>query len=204
MRIYYLLLLSCFFAFLFKASSQIHCGLVELVPNTTVSQIVTFDSFTKYNGGININSVARVRVRVEDQAIPDPLCSWSLIMTIDNNAGVGTPVNQWEELVQYGGGLGNNPAIGLLEVRVRNACTTSPNDGVYQTFANNGDILNIIEPLLPRTNAGSCANNVNGPGSYLTNYDEFNFDIDIRVRPDFTLNPGVYALSVRFRLEENP
>jgi hypothetical protein len=44
---------------------------------------------------------------------------------------------------------------------------------------------------------------VNGPGSYLTNYDEFNFDIDIRLRPGARFNPGIYNLNIRFRLEEN-
>jgi hypothetical protein len=178
--------------------------LVELDPNTTTTQLLSFDGFSKYNGGISINSVARIRIRVEDQAIPDPLCSWSLIMTIDNNAGGGTPVNEWEELTQYGSGLATNPTIDILQVRVRNACTTSPIDGVYQTFTNNGDLIDIIAPMLPVTPAGSCSNNVNGPGSYQSNYDEFNFDVDVRVTPGFNFNPGIYQLSVRFRLEENP
>ena len=185
-------------------SAQIHCGTVEIDPNTSVNQLLSFDDFTNYNGGININSVARIRVRVTDQAIPDPLCSWSLTMTIDNNPGAGTPATEWEELVQYGGGLANNPPINLLQVRVRNACTTSPIDGIFQTFTNNGDLIDIIAPLLPVTPAGSCSNNVNGVGSYLSNYDEFNFDIDIRVVPTFDLNPGIYQLNINFHLEENP
>ena len=148
--------------------------------------------------------MARVRVRVEDKAIVDPLCSWSLIMTISNNPGGGTAVTEWEELAQYGGGLGLNPTIDILQVRVRNSCTTSPIDGVYQTFTNSGDIINIIEPMLPVTPAGTCLDNVNGAGSYLMNYDEFNFDIDVRVIPSFSFNPGLYQLNVNFRLEENP
>lgn len=187
-----------------QAKAQIHCGLVEIDPNTTVNQVLSFDNFTKYTGGININSVARIRIRVEDQAIPDPLCSWSLTMEVNNNPGSGTPPTQWEELAQYGAGLASNPTIDILQVRVRNTCTTSPIDGVFQTFTNNGDLIDIIAPLLPVTPAGSCANNVNGPGSYLTNYDEFNFDIDIRVVPGYSFNPGIFQLNVNFHLEENP
>ena len=189
---------------MFNLSAQIHCGHVEIDENTTVSQILTFDTFSKYNGGISLNGVARVRVRVEDLAVVDPLCSWSLIMTVNNNPGGGTAGTEWEELAQYGGGLGANPTIGILQVRVRNSCTTSPMDGVYQTFTNNGDLINIIEPMLAVTPSGSCVDNVNGPGSYLTNYDEFNFDIDIRVVPSFSFNPGLYQLNVNFHLEENP
>ncbi|MCB9174925.1 MAG: hypothetical protein H6589_09975 [Flavobacteriales bacterium] len=188
----------------FALEAQIHCGLVEITPNTTVNSLMTFDNFTSYNGGIVINSVARVRVKVEDKAIPDPLCSWSLTMIISNNPGAGTPAGEWEELNQYGSGLGTNPPITALEIRVRNSCSTSPIDGVFQTFTNDGDIIDIIAALLPITPAGSCALNVNGPGSYLTNYDEFNFDIDVRVKPNFTYNPGIYQLNIKFHLEENP
>ena len=184
--------------------AQIHCGLVEIVPNTTVNSLLTFDDFTDYNGGVIINSVAKIRIRVEDQVVVAPLCSWSLVMTIDNNSGAGTPLNEWEELLQYGSGTGINPPIAALEIRVRNTCATSPINGVFQTFTNNGDLIDIIAPLLAKTVAGSCALNVNGPGSFLMNYDEFNFDIDIKVTPNFSYNPGIFQLNVRFHLEENP
>ena len=191
------------FAFTF-AKAQIHCGLVEIVPNTTVNALLTFDDFTSYNGGRILNSVARIRIRVLNKAIIDPLCSWSLVMVIDNNPGAGTPASEWEELLQYGSGNGTNPPINSLEVRVRNACNTSPIDGSFQTFTNNTDLIDIIAPLLPVTSANTCALNVNGPSDYLANYDEFNFDIDVRVLPNFTYNPGIYQLNVRFHLEENP
>lgn len=125
-------------------------------------------------------------------------------MSVNNNSGGGTPLDEWEELATYGSGLGTNPTIDILQVRVRNSCRTSPADGVYQTFTNNGDLIDIIAALLPVTPAGTCASNVNGVGSYLTNYDEFNFDIDIRVVPNFSFNPGLFQLNVNFRLEENP
>lgn len=162
-----------------------------------------FDDFTKYQGGISLNSVAKIRIRVEDKAVPDPLCSWSLRMFIDNNSGAGTPPTEWEELTQYGNGNAQNPSIDALEIRVRNACNTSPSDGIYRSFNNTSDILDIIEKMLPLTPAGSCSQNVNGPGSYTQNYDEFNFDIDVRVKPNFNFNPGIFKLSIRFRLEEN-
>lgn len=187
--------------FTFNLSAQIHCGFAEIDKNTTVSQILTFDTFSKYNGGISVNSVARFRVRVEDKAVVNPSCSWSLIMTINNNPGGGTVGSEWENFAQYGGGLGANPTIDILQVRVRNFCSTSPIDGIYQTFTNNGDIMNIIEPLLQITPAGSCSDNVYGVGSYLMNYDKFNFDIDVRFVPSFLFNPGLYQLNVNFRLE---
>ena len=92
----------CFLFALFSIAgikAQIHCGLVEIVPNTTVNSLLTFDNFTSYNGGMIMNSVAKIRIRVQDKAIVDPLCSWSLVMIVDNNPGGGTPANEWEELL---------------------------------------------------------------------------------------------------------
>jgi len=183
--------------------AQVHCGLVSIVPNSSVNQIVVFDDTTKYIGGITINSVTRIRVKVEDKTIADPLCSWNLKMFIENNSGAGTPIDEWEEITNYGNGAGRNPTIDLLQVRVRNSCSTSPSDNTFRNFNDANDILDIISDMLPITNAGSCTLNVNGPGSYLTNYDEFNFDIDIRLRPGARFNPGIYNLNIRFRLEEN-
>ncbi len=193
-----------FFSFCQISFSQIHCGTVAFEPNTSVSNIMTFDTPSKYQSGITITGAAKLKIRVKDKTIPDPLCSWNLTMLLDNNPSAGTPSTEWEKLVLYGNGLSNNPAISILQVRVRNACATSPSDGIYQTVTTNTDIIDIIAALLPVTAAGSCTTNVNGPGNYITNYDEFHFDIDVRVVPKFAYNPGVFQLNLRFHLEENP
>lgn len=186
-----------------KLYAQIHCGSVEIVPNSSINQVVIFDDFTKYNAGVTINSVTRIRVTVEDKTVVDPLCSWSLRMFIENNSGAGTPIDEWEELTTYGNGNAENPKINALQIRVRNACSTSSADNTFRSFNDTSDILDIIEQMLPITPAGSCTSGVNGPGSYLTNFDEFNFDIDIRINPGFQYNPGIFNLNIRFRLEEN-
>lgn len=183
--------------------SQVHCGSVRIDPNNTDEAFFVFDNFTKYNAGISLQTVARVRIIVEDKTVPDPLCSWILRIFVDNNSGAGTPLTEWEQIALYGNGNGQNPSISALQVRVRNSCSTSPSNGVFRSFNDATDILDIIEPLLPVTPAGSCSPNVNGVGSYLTNYDEFNFDIDIRINPDFNYNLGIFKLNIKFRLEEN-
>ncbi|TVZ57360.1 hypothetical protein OD91_2681 [Lutibacter sp. Hel_I_33_5] len=185
------------------SNAQIHCGDVSITPDTTVNSLMVFDNFTNYQSGITINSVTRIRVTVEDKNTPDPLCSWSLRMFIDNNSGAGTPPTEWEEITTYGNGNGQNPLINSLEIRVRNSCTTSPSDGIYRSFTDANDILDIIEQMLPVTPAGSCTDNINGAGSYLTNYNEFNFNVDIRFKPDFSFNPGIFKLNIRFLLSEN-
>ena len=202
--------------FVFNSSkAQLYCGEVELDPNTSINEQLRFTTFTDYIGGITINNVTRLRVKVLDKTIPDPLCSWSLTIVVDNGAGV-TPINEWEELADYSGsGNAPNPTILLLQIRVRNSCATGVNNGVWQTFplGNHADILDIIRPLIvpiappavPGTIifAGSCISGVNGPGSYLSNYAEYNFNIDIRVKPELTYNPGIYELNLKFLLKEN-
>lgn len=200
-KILLLFFIASFFSY--QGIAQVHCGAVSIVPNSSENQIVIFDDFTRYNGGVTINSVTRIRVTVEDKTVVDPLCSWSLRMFIENNSGAGTPIDEWEELATYGNGNGSNPPISALQIRVRNACSTSPSDNIFRSFNDTSDILDIIEQMLPVTPAGSCTQDVNGPGSYLTNFDEFNFDIDIRINPGFQYNPGIYNLNIRFRLEEN-
>ena len=202
-RRYYSLLILCTLSLSQLSFSQIHCGSLELVSNTTIATNMTFNDFTTYQAGINLNSVVRLRVKVENKAVVDLDCSWKLRMFIENNSGAGTPITEWEEITLYGNGLGSNPTISDLEVRVRNTCDT-PVDSGFRSFTDVNDILDIIEELVPQVivPAGSCTKNVNGPGSYLTNYDEYNFDVDLRFKPGFTRNPGVFKLNIRFRLEE--
>jgi hypothetical protein len=167
---------------------------------------MTFDDLTSYYGGNTLYGAARIRVNVENKAIVDNLCSWHLTIISDNGGG-STNNDEWEQLNLYGSGSATNPKISLIQIRVRNGCSTSPIDGTWQNFplGTHLDILEIISPLLYPSviNAGSCNTNVNGPGSYLTNYNEYNFDIDLRVNPSFSHNPGIYQLNLIFHLEEN-
>ena len=197
-----ILVLLCLTAPVLQA--QLHCGNVELTPNTPVNALFSFDEFRDYQGGLILSNIATLRVNVENLTVPDPQCSWSLSVNIDNNPSGGTPANEWEELSPYGIGTGANPTIDILEVRIRNNCQTSPMDGVFQTFANHGDLLEFIQSALPVTPAGGCTTNVNGPGSYLSNPGEFTFNIDLRVQPGFQFDPGIYMITLRFNLEENP
>ena len=187
--------------------AQIHCGVVELQSTSAVDTYMTFTDFSRYNSGITLMSVARLRVKVENKAAVDLDCSWKLRMFIENNSGAGTAPDKWEEVTLYGNGNALQPSISDLEVRVSNNCGT-PLETEFRTFTDVNDILNIIEELVPQVivPAGSCTasgtKNVNGPGSYLTNYDEFSFDVDLRLKPGFQYNPGIYKLNIRFRLEE--
>lgn len=198
-------MLATLFAFSpFISKAQLHCGSLEFVSNATETALFSFDEFRDYHAGINLYNVATLRISVTDQVVPDPACSWFLNVSLDNNPGSGTLPTDWEELAPYSLAIANPPTIEELEIRIRNSCATSPADNVFRTVSNHADILEIIESLLPVTPAGSCNTNVNGAGSYLTNPGEYIFHIDLRLQPGFAFDPGVYALNLRFHLEENP
>lgn len=192
-----------------QAYAQIHCASVELILEEQNNNDFLFDNFSIYAGGYARTTVARLKVKVEDQAVSDGFCSWSLIMNVDNN---GAPINEWEELTKYGAGLGDNPLLSILEVKITNDCLTSPNYDTFVPLDNSApNIMKIIEDILlnatPETSdiipAGSCTDNVNGPGDYISNYSEFTFKIEVRINPGMIYNPGRYALNLNFRLEEN-
>ncbi|MFC2110616.1 hypothetical protein ACFLRU_03330 [Bacteroidota bacterium] len=187
--------------------SQLHCETVQLILEEQGENVFTFDDFSSYEGGIARTTVARLKVRVEDKAVSDGLCSWSLYMSLDNN---GAPTNEWEELNLYSNGLASNPLTSLLEIRITNDCATSNLDGTFTNFTDVSavNIKEIIEPIildaLNINHPGACGTkNVNGPGDYISNYQEFTFKIEVRIKPGMAYNPGRFGLTINFRLEEN-
>lgn len=188
----------------FGINAQIVCADVEIVPNTGENIDFVFDSFSKYIAGITYHGKANVNIKVDDQVPPNPDCKWMLVMSVENNASGGTLPTAWETLATYGAGDSDPAKIDILEVRITNICNTSPINGLYQSFAENEDFIEIIENTGIRINAGSCTTNVNGPGNYLMNYDEFHFQIDFRITPNFVHDPGIYQLQVKFTLVEVP
>jgi hypothetical protein len=199
-----LILVAAVFGAVVSLRSQIVCADVEIVPNTGEQADFVFDSFSKYIAGITYDGIAKVDIKVDDQVPPNPDCKWMLTMTVENNPSSGTPADEWETLTTYGTGSDDTPKIEIMEVRVTNNCATSPVDGVYQNFLQTGDFIEIIENTGIRIDAGSCTTNVNGPGNYLMNYEEFHFQIDFRIIPGFNYDPGIYQLQVKFQLTEVP
>jgi hypothetical protein len=176
---------------------------------TTPDRIeLVFDSFSEYKGGITLNGSSIIRLKIISNVLPPFPCQWKLRMIVSNNAWA-VPTD-FETVVPYGGGAsGVPPALDLLELRVSNVCNTATNSGMWQTFAPlTGSTLDIINSAL-LTPAGTCnpATPTNGEGSYLTNYNEFVFNIDYRLKPfdavsGFIYAPGRYELHIKFCLQE--
>lgn len=169
----------------------------ELIRSTPGNIDFTFDNFSKYNGGITFSGATLLRLKV---LANDVSCKWVLRMYIDNN-GAPTPLNEWETSLPYSTS-GLKPTLDLIQVKVYNGCNTPINSGVYQDFLPaNGASIDIINDVALNV-AGSCTTNVNGAGSYLTNYNEYSFTVDYRIVPGLTYAAGMYTLNIRFCLVE--
>ncbi len=175
---------------------------INPAPNLAPVNFV-FDEFREYKGGITFNGSSIVRLNV---LAANASCKWKLTMYVLNNGFVRA--DEWEELATYGSGTsGTRPKLDLLQVKVTNGCSTPKWDG-WKSFDFPAvgecayiDIINNVA-VLP-VPAGTCGNQeVNGAGSYLTNYNEYSFTVDYRIVPGLTLIPGHYTMSIKFFLRE--
>jgi hypothetical protein len=177
-----------------------------LLQNQQNSQLVefSFDNFSEYNSGITYYGSTLLRLKVTDSISGPGTCAWKLKMHI-TNGGSPVPIQEWETTASYGLS-GAKPQLDMIQVRVTNACSTSPINGTWQSFAaiDNADIL-IIDNAFPQsagTLYGCSGGQTNGPGSYLTNPGEYTFNIDYRIVPGFSRTPGKYEMSIKFCLSE--
>lgn len=190
--------------------------------NTPTNLEVVFDSYSDYAGSVVLSGATQLAITAEQLAASLPAqCKWELQMVVDNST-FGAPVaplaapaaDEWFPDALYGlGSSGPYPQIYELEVRVNNACGT-PISTVYQNFVNDFDAITVIDGTV-LVAAASCGPGVNGAGSYLTNYGEYTFNIDYKIRLDastlfggssnpFAYNPGRYKLNIHFCLREIP
>jgi hypothetical protein len=183
-------------------------GIVSTASNTQNVDF-TFDTFGKIKGGITISGSTLLRLKVPAKVIlgvPQP-CHWGLYMYIDNGGGA-TPANEWQSNTIYGTS-GTKPHLDLMEVKVYNWCGTPCNTGTPQNFAaSNLACIPIVHDVVTNI-AGSCIPNVNGPGSYITNYNEYSFTVDYKIVPlpeppamPLSLRPGQYTITIHFYLVE--
>lgn len=173
----------------------------ELLLSSSNTDFV-FDSFTDYLGGVTLSGSTTLRLKVDSGNVN---CKWKLAMIIDNNPGGGTAASDWETMNTYGSS-GTVPTLDAIEVRVYNGCNTPLNNNIYQTFfpAVNGSNIDIINDVMLNPASTPCIPGVqvNSLGSYITHYNEFTFQIDYRVQPGFTFNPGIYSIKISFCLVE--
>jgi hypothetical protein len=173
----------------------------EIVMTTPLNYNFTFDNFGSYNGGITYTGATVLKIKTRDLS-PADVCHWRLKMHIHTNHTSGT---SWDTTAVYGSGdAGVYPPLDLLSVRVYNACGTPFNNLVMQNFpnANDAELVIIDDAVLNLPGPPCSGEQVNAAGSYLSNYGEYTFNIDYRIKPGTVYTPGRYEISVWFCLSE--
>lgn len=161
-----------------------------------------FDSFGKINGGMEMDGSSVIKIKANNNA--GLSCKWNLIMYVSNDGGT-TPPSEWSTLVNYGAGsTANTPELDLIEIRVTNFCGTPINNGKWQSFtASTGSSINIINDVFNSNVAGLCnGSQTNAQGSFLSNYGEYSFTVDYRIKPGFIHEPGRYVMKIIYCLSE--
>ncbi len=160
----------------------------------------TFQSFGDFITGSNLFGVNILKLVIEENATPPDDCRWRLNTHMDNNAAAPT---KWEQVYAYGLSSAGLPELDILEMRFRNQCNTSLTGSNYVSLGTTASNLDIVESIGLSNNSGTCSGlNVNRPGSYLTNYGEYSFAIDYKLKPTLNIQPGIYRLNVRFCVTE--
>lgn len=183
--------------------AQMNCDEVTLLRPSSATVDFTFDTFQKYISGITIAGATVLKVKVVNSALNDPLgqCRWKLQVVVHKMGGT-TAADEWEDVQMYGS-AGTYAKIDILHVSARNGCSTPVNSNNFDNFTVDGDIISFIDsPGITNPN-GACAQNVNGPGSYTSSFNEYTFNIDYRVTPGFNFRPGIYQLYLAYQLIED-
>ncbi|MCU0441939.1 MAG: hypothetical protein MUE96_06045 [Bacteroidia bacterium] len=161
----------------------------------------TYDTFSKYLGGITQNGATKLRVTVDNSINSNPDCRWNLVIYVENGSGA-TPNTDWETLYSQSVS-GPTPTIDLVQLRVGNRCNTPLQGNQFFTIP---PVVSTPIVVISNTGitipAGSCVTNVNGPGNPTTHYDEYTFDIDYRIVPGIGLKSGIYQLRFKYVLTE--
>ena len=178
---------------------------ISSVAGTNQNLTFDFDSFSKINGGITQYGSSIIKIKTFEAVVGS--CNWTLKMNVSSSAAAA----EWETLTNYGSSSGVIPPLNLIEFRVTNGCGTPLNNGAWQTFATlpitapQGTSLDIINNAVITASTVPCTvgSQVNGAGSYLTNYNAYTFTVDYRIiLAGFTYRPGLYVLKIEYCLSE--
>lgn len=145
----------------------------------------TFTTIQSYSTGIAANNAMTLRI----DAIGS---NWDLYV------GAETAVmDKWNQVLSYSS-YGTIPGIEILEMRFRNTGSTSLIPGYFPITDINSPtyIIGSENPADPSINCSSPGTNT--PGNYLGTPACYKFNVDLRITPGFTLQPGLYNLHIKY------
>lgn len=156
---------------------------------TTTPVSFDFNTIAKYKTGITIYNAATLYIESDRQ--------WDLTV-----AASTTVAGQWDNVAYYST-QGTHPGIDILLMQFRNASNTSLESGFFPLTDKSAPTYIIGTAAAPDPTV-SCPNNgTNEAGSYLINPNCYKFNVDMKIVPGFTLRPGIYELTIEYRLVED-
>lgn len=159
----------------------------EMVQDHEVTFV--FNTIEKYQNGLVAMNAITLRIIAED-------VNWDLYVGAETlDPGL------WDVIGVYGT-VGQEPGIELLEARFRNSASTSLVEGFFE-------LTDITTPTYIIGSPGidvpvACpGQGTNTPGSYLSEPQCYQFNVDLRIVPGFDYRPGLYRLLLNFVISED-
>lgn len=149
-----------------------------------------FNTLQKYQAGIIVPGATDLRI------IADSI-NWDLYV-----GAITIAPGLWNTITTYAN-YGQEPPIGILELNFRNQANTSQVQGFFPItdISNPVYIIGSESPTDPDITCPGMGTNT--PGDYLSSPQCYRFSVDIRIKPGFDLQPGLYFLIIEYIIVED-
>ncbi len=162
-------------------------------PKTSPNVEFTFNTMNKYQNGLTIPNVLTLNINAD-------LTQWDLYV------GATSANPGFFEVSNYYSTTGNEPDVGLLQIRLRNTSNTSQVTG-FIPLTDIAIPTDIIGNHLGADDPVDCDDpapvGTNKPGNYLTRPECYRFSVDLRVTPGLAYRAGLYTLRIDFMLVQD-
>lgn len=185
----------------FFVAAVVYCSLnlccakaqsVAFASKTSPTVEFTFNTISKYVNGITLPDALTLNIDAD-------LTQWDLYV-----GATTVSAGEWDVTTQYSNN-GADPAVELMEIRLRNLSNTSQASGFFP-------LADIATPtyIIGSSSADSavtCADlpptGTNAAGDYLSEPECFKFKVDLRIVPGLSHRAGLYALRIDFILVQD-
>lgn len=146
---------------------------------------MAFNTIEKYQTGLVQYNFSQLNIEAD--------VNWDLYV------GARTSVqDEWDEEERYSNS-GETPEVSILQLRFRNSSNTSQEGDFFPLQDINNPVYIIgssaVDAAIPCGAVGS-----NAPGSYLTEPNCYQFNVDMLIKPGLTYRPGLYKIEVVYTI----
>jgi hypothetical protein len=148
-----------------------------------------FNTVQKYQSGLLAMNAITLRITATGT-------NWDLYLGAETDVA-----GSWDVVTTYGLN-GDVPDVEMLKVRFRNTANTSQ-EATFFDLTDIGTPVYIIGSAIADPSINCPDTGTNTPGSYLTDPQCYQFNVDLQITPGFTLRPGLYKLNIKYVIVED-